>query len=431
MNFMNYKKFQTDIKNIISICGADGEICIGNNDFEEFNFKYNIQLPECLRIYYSLVESNILFGEFSSFRIYNFEEVNVKNTVTEGKYIVFADNTNSIAGYFLNEGKVKISYGNPDVWYEDIHDDLSEFLVYNLSLNLMSKLSNIVYLKLNYKKTDLENQYIIPQKQLELNVAYSMRNTYYVILYDISKRIIASFDADRKPKLIIASDNISEIEKYLLDSKYKIDWIKQNGKRDVSEKYLFSEIIPDKYESRLELIYEIYFGKRKEEIDKYTALTELPEEISLFYNLFEKKRKIFNSAYIIPERTKIRITDGKFVLAVEEQGVCEYYLNMDDRKIYYHSDDYTEALNTDIRDFLIYLLVLQGTGFMNGQAEIQKKDAELYFGKFTVNETDIYFNTRLRMIGFCEKGEENIYLLSTSASAMEKFGNKTGMIISY
>lgn len=104
---------------------------------------------------------------------------------------------------------------------------------------------------------------------------------------------------------------------------------------------------------------------------------------------------------------------------------------MDDRKIYYHSDDYTEALNTDIRDFLIYLLVLQGTGFMNGQAEIQKKDAELYFGKFTVNETDIYFNTRLRMIGFCEKGEENIYLLSTSASAMEKFGNKTGMIISY
>ena len=59
------------------------------------------------------------------------------------------------------------------------------------------------------------------------------------------------------------------------------------------------------------------------------------------------------------------------------------------------------------------------------------EDAELYFGKFTVNETDIYFNTRLRMIGFCEKGEENIYLLSTSASAMEKFGNKTGMIISY
>ena len=126
------------------------------------------------------------------------------------------------------------------------------------------------------------------------------------------------------------------------------------------------------FKEKLELISKIYFEQDSKNIlnkDKIFSIEKklnisIPEQLQEFYIMFGNKTDFLEYLYSIISPEKLEVKNDILTLAVENQGVCSYGLNVKNQKIVYFTDDYKEEINLDIEDFILYLLAMQGTGFL-------------------------------------------------------------------
>lgn len=126
------------------------------------------------------------------------------------------------------------------------------------------------------------------------------------------------------------------------------------------------------FKEKLELISKICFEEdNKKILNKYKIVSiekklniSIPEQLQEFYIMFGNKIDFLECLYSIISPEKLEVKNDILILAVENQGVCSYGLNVKNQKIVYFTDDYEEEINLDIEDFILYLLAIQGTGFL-------------------------------------------------------------------
>lgn len=126
------------------------------------------------------------------------------------------------------------------------------------------------------------------------------------------------------------------------------------------------------FKEKLELINKLYFEEDNKNIlnkDKIFSIEKklnisIPEPLQVFYIMFGNKTDFLQCMYSIISLEKLEVKNDILTLAVENQEVCSYGLNVKNQKIVYFTDDYKEEINLDIEDFILYLLAMQGTGFL-------------------------------------------------------------------
>lgn len=127
------------------------------------------------------------------------------------------------------------------------------------------------------------------------------------------------------------------------------------------------------FKEKLELISKIYFEQDSKNIlnkDEIVSIEKklnisIPEPLQVFYIMFGNKTDFLECLYSIISLEKLEVKNDILTLAVENQGTCSYGLNVKNQKIVYFTDDYKEEINLDIEDFILYLLAMQGTGFLD------------------------------------------------------------------
>lgn len=248
------------------------------------------------------------------------------------------------------------------------------------------------------------------------------------ILYSVVNHLLLIYDDEEKDKIVISSNDENVISQ--IKSSYKTKVLKDKNGKIIDPKVYCTEKSPETFEDKLNAIYKIYFGVKINPLKK-SVPENLPEEIKKFYQLMGSKRKIFESAYDIPKLKDIEIKDGCMVIAEEEQGVCSYVIDIQNNKVYYVSDNERTEEQTTIGDFLIYLLVIQGTGFMNTQAFMDAtEESKKFFNVFKSNNTEIYINQKRGILGFAY-GENHILLMANKSEIFERLEEESNMVLSF
>lgn len=126
------------------------------------------------------------------------------------------------------------------------------------------------------------------------------------------------------------------------------------------------------FKEKLELINKLYFEEDNKNIlnkDKIFSIEKklnisIPEQLQEFYIMFGNKTDFLECLYSIISPENLEVKNDILTLAVENQGVCSYGLNVKNQKTVYFNDDYKEEIDLDIEDFILYLLAMQGTSFL-------------------------------------------------------------------
>lgn len=250
------------------------------------------------------------------------------------------------------------------------------------------------------------------------------------LLYSKEQKLLIKYDADNKNKLVISSNSYEKLQE--IEKDFKVKWLKKDGRKVIDINNYCNDKPLETYEERLEAIYKIYYSATMNlEVLKNKNQVDFPEELQLFYKIFNNKRNVLQSAFIIPKLKDIKVENDCIVFAEEEQGVSSYVINIKTKEVFYVSDE-KEFIkeNTSLAEFLIYILVVQGTGFMQEQGTISiSDDVSHFFNIFKCGATNIYTNAKRKIIGFTYS-EDEILLMSKSSSAFDKLEEDTDIMVS-
>ena len=247
------------------------------------------------------------------------------------------------------------------------------------------------------------------------------------IMHCTEKGVLIIFDDNSTPKLQIGTDSASAIEEISRIVKTKL--IRDNGKKVIDPKYYFDGTLPEAFCERMELIYSLYYGTSSAALSD-ESLSVLPGHLAAFYRIMGRKPSFFDSSYKIVPFDQLDTSKDFVIFAVEEQGVCEYQIDIKRGEVYYKSDSAFEKVSMSLDAFLIHISVIQGTGVMREQAFISKNDDfRQYFGSITVGDKNVYINPKRKVIAF-EYGEK-ILVMARSSQALQKLEEQCGLELEY
>ena len=249
------------------------------------------------------------------------------------------------------------------------------------------------------------------------------------IMHCPQKGLLIVFDENSVPKLQIGTDSASAVEEISRIAKTKL--IRNNGKKVIDPKYYFNEQLPEVFCERLELIYSLYYGKASGKAElPAAALSALPESLSFFYQMMGRKLSSLDSPYRIVPFDQLDTSKERVLFAAEEQGVCEYQIDMNSGEVYYKSDSACEKMTMSLDNFLIYISVIEGTGVMHEQAFLSKNDDfRPFFGCIPVGDQNVYINPKRKIIAF-EYGEKTL-VMARSSQALQMLEEQCGLELEY
>lgn len=428
--------FEEELKNLKNTFYLNDTECLGytSKELEHTEKEKGFLIPDMLKKMYMMIgkDSNFMSGDKGAY-IYEISQIKLINFVWSlkdhigvefanyGSKLVLIKNTT----YRSPKGADEIRYvtANNQQW-SPLCDTNSE-IIYKLALNLTSNMTNV----LAVKGKNANNTLDLLKKQWDMSEIRSFDTGFDMkILYSVANHLLLIYDDEEKDKIVISSNDDNVISQ--IKSSYKTKVLKDENGKKTDPKVYCTEQSPETFEDKLNAIYKIYFGVKINPLKK-SVPENLPEEIKKFYQLMGSKRKIFESAYDIPKLKDIKIKDGCMVIAEEEQSVCSYVIDIPNNKVYYVSDDERIEEQTTIGDFLIYLLVVQGTGFMNTQAFMEAtEEAKKFFNVFKSNNTEIYINQKRGILGF-SYDEDQVLLMANKDEVFEKFIDDSGIDLSF
>ena len=193
---------------------------------------------------------------------------------------------------------------------------------------------------------------------------------------------------------------------------------------------------------RLELIYKIYFNEEDDvktiSDDRIFTIEKklnrsIPEPLKIFYSIFGRKEVFLKCMYHIIPLEQLNIENEIMTIATENQGVCSYGWNFNSNKMVYLMNNYTEEIELDIENFILYLLAIQGTGFFSCVAQMDISEADLldkYFSKISkVSGQYSVYCYHDKIIGFISKTD--VFLSAKSDDIMNEVETQHNLPLNY
>lgn len=210
--------------------------------------------------------------------------------------------------------------------------------------------------------------------------------------------------------------------------------LKIEGKRFMLERMTFNE--------KLEIIREIFGGQSKWEMSENEILCiedslqiVIPEALREFYLMFGNGLAFLKCMYDIIRPKELCVVERILIIAKENQNVCSYGIDTDTQKVIYldESNHITKIMESDIEDFLIYLLAVQGTEFLPCIGKVS--------GKF-IDKFEKYLFRVSKADGegavYCGKNDiicvvvgHDIFISTKNDDAMQKFEEISGLEVDY
>lgn len=193
------------------------------------------------------------------------------------------------------------------------------------------------------------------------------------------------------------------------------------------------------FKEKLNMINKLYFNENYQELNT-NNLTQiennlkinLPRQLKEFYMIFSKKEEFLKIINNILLPNKLYIENNILVLVEENQNICSYGIEIKSHKIFYLSNNFKEELEFDIEDFLIYILALQGTGYLDCVGELESNFIDIVkqnFIKITKTEEKgaVYCNKDAILVNT----GNNIFICTKDDKTMEQIENKYNLLIDY
>ncbi|MEE0265754.1 MAG: hypothetical protein UD936_09025 [Acutalibacteraceae bacterium] len=191
----------------------------------------------------------------------------------------------------------------------------------------------------------------------------------------------------------------------------------------------------------MQIIKDVYFENHcqffseKEIMNVENSLNiKLPESLRGFYLMFGNDLDLLKSMYNIALPEELYVQDNILILAKENQNICGYGINILNQKPVYFdcSNNILKEMNEDLEDFLIYLLAVQGTEFLDciGSLDISVvSEIERYLIRITGAEGKAVFCDRCGII--CVDVGNSILICAKNDDYMESFEDATGLEVDY
>ncbi len=193
------------------------------------------------------------------------------------------------------------------------------------------------------------------------------------------------------------------------------------------------------FTEKLQLIKDVYLENNSHSFSKdeivnieNTLKLEIPEGLKEFYLIFGDNSELLKCMYDIALPQELYVKNDILIIAKENQNVCSYGINILTKKLVYFDNNVVEEINQDIEDFLIYLLALQGTEYLNciGTIDVEfTAEIEKHLIKLTKAEEKAVFCDREAII--CVVVGDDIFICAKDDDCMESFENKTGLEVDY
>ena len=139
--------------------------------------------------------------------------------------------------------------------------------------------------------------------------------------------------------------------------------------------------------------------------------------------------------YDIIRPKELCVVDRILIIAKEYQNVCSYGIDIDTEKVIYldESNHITKIMESDIEDFLIYLLAVQGTEFLPCIGKVSRKfidkfEKNLFRVSKAAGEGAVYCGKKDII---CVVVENDIFISAKNDDAMQKFEEISGLEVDY
>ncbi len=441
---MMKEKFRDDLMRILRIYYTKDAEPNGYT-IEELDAAENrlgVEIPEILRIVYQVIakDNSLALDFYPPERLMVVHEPRKYNGKLVGTYtgFIFAEDGERQYAYFPDRRRdsdyavyERLEYrdGNGAFWgrscpRNDQYPAYSDFLEFFAQRALYAMKSLITVSGKDYKKICLDKFHM---QEFESYLPFIFRGTEEMhIFYSQNPPMLAIFDERESPKLVIASDDADGLAE--IAGKQKIRWLQRDGKKIVDPKNFCTDTIPEDFEERLTMMYQILFGNISKHMD--TEQWNLPEELKTFYRFFGNKKAILDSQYKICPIHELSADDGYFSFAEEEQGAYAYLMKAETGEIFFKNEENLCKLNMTLADFILYLLAVQGTGICSVQGMIENNDEnKRFFAEIVLGDERVYINRKRKIIGF-QYSEESILIMARTESAFWKLEEQCGILIS-
>lgn len=395
--------------------------------------------PNTIKILFTTIGKELGLTKCRSFALYEPTQIKTATAVWDLKECIgieFAVIANAKVAYFenLKDKDNVIRYIFPGDWMWSHFYDPESDLMYRLVLAAQENM----HFSLSVKCRDVEKTLYTLMEQFDFmnfNSYKNMPESNSGLMYSLKDHMLLSYDSDEKNKIVIASnmnDGLMQIEKL-----FKVTWLKKNGAKIIDEKLYCYESSPQTFSEKILGIYNVYFGKNvkfySEALSKFSVDIQkiIPEEMKLFYETFYYKNAVFEGMYDIVKPQNMRLVDGKVLFAEEQQGVCKYFVDLENNVVYYSDDSNFICEQIHFDDFLLYILLIQGTGFMPEQCEVSRSEELMhFFNVFSIGDMKVYINVKRRILGY-SFDENTVHLMSKSESALDKLEQDSGILFEY
>ncbi|MCI6007747.1 MAG: hypothetical protein MRZ25_05800 [Ruminococcus sp.] len=196
------------------------------------------------------------------------------------------------------------------------------------------------------------------------------------------------------------------------------------------------------FNDKLKIMCDIFLKKHKKTLLKYELVSienklknTIPEPLREFYLMFGEDLDLLKCMYNIASPKELNVENNVLMIAKEYQNVCCYGVSLDTQKPMYFDDsnNIIRTVNLDIEDFLIYLLAVQSTQYLNciGTIEVGLIE-ELKKCLIRITKDDgegAVFCSRDGIIAVVVKN--NIFISAQNDKVMKSFENESGLDIDF
>lgn len=195
------------------------------------------------------------------------------------------------------------------------------------------------------------------------------------------------------------------------------------------------------FKQKLHIISEIYFETHKQSLfeDELVRIEnnlklKMPEELKEFYIMFGDDLDLLKCMYNIVSPKELNVENNILIIAKENQNVCGYGVNTITKKLVYVDTDNNiiKEINQGFDDFLIYLLAVQGTEYLDciGTIDVGSiAEIEKHLTKLTESNERAVFCDRDSIIAVVVR--DSIFICAKNDDCMEIFENKTCLEVDY
>lgn len=335
------------------------DTCDIEQKITQFEQTHHITLPVILKQYYRLTGKQSEIYQTSDYKVYDVEHIEVCNDEELGEYLVFASRMNNTYGFFLRTNTFMHSSAARIVWGTHHMGDLKSFLLYSMVGTLISCFENVISVKLSYVKVEDDDYPNYIAEKISVPPICSIDHVYYTAFCNAETRMLAFFNNDSSPKLLLGCDDYDALSAVMQSQKCTLR--KKDGYRVQNPaKYVKGEP-PMNFSQKMDMISQVNFPKIAR---KDVTHPELPESLQYLHEIYSKKKAFFDSDMHV-----VKITDygdePYQVIADENQYGFSFAIKCGTKDVYITYDGETyEPYEASLEDVLLYISCVQGMGLL-------------------------------------------------------------------